>query len=189
MSNIDTNNKEIKNPSFINKNTVYDYLMESSGYLLEKEVTLNANNTSQSFNLFKVTGSVTINSIIGIVTDTTTLNNCTGCQLQLDDGSTPKNISDDGAILSGALVGSLLLKDKDALNNLTAILNTECRVTERGAVDDTHQPFEVTQKNGVDTYIKFNYSTTDAPINAKIKWFARFSRADGSETGNLEVVA
>lgn len=181
------NNQSILDINNVKKNSMYDFAINTVGYVLEKEVTLNANNDSQSFSLFKVTGSITIESIRGVVTDATVLNNCTAVKLYLDDGANPKNISDDGAILSGAGVGSIILKDQIALNNLTIVLSTECRVTERGNVDDMHQPFEVTQKNGVDTYLKFSYETTDTPINAKIKWFVRCSRIDGSETGSLEI--
>ncbi|MEA2036864.1 MAG: hypothetical protein U9O94_05110 [Nanoarchaeota archaeon] len=141
--------------------------------------TLNGNNTSVTMNIFKVIGSVEILTAHGEVMDVTTLTNMTAVYTDLWDGTTAVNITANGAILSGAPVGSLIIKQKDSTNAMITVLANQARVTEPANDKKTHQPFIVTQKNGVDTYIRMNYTTTDAPIDAQILFIVKYRPIDG----------
>ncbi len=43
------------------------------------------------------------------------------------------------------------------------------------------QSFAAVQKLGVDTFLRFNYTTTDAPINAQLKVDIEFADIDSGE--------
>ena len=175
-------------PATCENNCIQDVAVRTGGRILEIEGTLSANNTSETINLFKVTGTVEIIDAYGEITDATTLTNMTGCYFDLWDGTTAVEITDSagGATLSGAPVGSMILKTGDSSNIATVVLADQCRVTEADSSKKTHHPFVITQKNGANTYIRCHYTTTDAPINAKVKFFVVYRSRDG---GTLEVVS
>lgn len=153
-----------------NANYMCCMLSRAAGHMLTKEVTLDANNSSDNKNLFKITGTILIEGIFAEITDATTLTNCTNVYLDLYDGAFADIITLDGATISGFNVGGYLHKEQDSTNALHAHSNATCLVSEPSD-KKVHHPFLVTQKSGADTYIRLHYTTTDAPINAKIMFF------------------
>lgn len=182
MSAYDSNQNSVLAALPTNKshNCIGDMAERAAGFILEVEGVLNANNTTETINIFKITGSVEIIDAYGEVTDATVLNNLTGCYFDAWDGTTAIEITDSaGAVLSGAPVGSMILKTADSSQIATVVLADQVRVTEADTSKKTHHPFIVTQKNGADTYIRCHYTTSDAPINAKVKFYIVYRPKNG----------
>jgi hypothetical protein len=151
---------------------------------LEKRLHLQANNTTEVIQLFKLTKSVEIREIYGEVVEGS-ITNLTGLRFYLDDGGPVQNMSADGAILSSAGPGAFFVKDDDAAEILQVNLGTSAKVIESIAAKDTFQSLFVTAKNGTDTYICLVYTTTETPIDVKVNIYLRYRPVDG---GFLEVV-
>lgn len=150
-------------------NTSEGAIIREGGKHIEKEITLNANNTSARVNVFQVTGYNQVFNIHGYVTDATTLNNLTNAYFDLWDGTNTVPLTKTtGATMSGFAVDSAFIKDADVTTALTTINNSQCRMNEAAVGAKEGAPFTVMQKALTNTYIRFNYTTTDAPINAKL---------------------
>ena len=163
-----------------NSNSVGDMVERAGGRLLCVEATLSGNNETVVANVFKIHGTVEVIDAYGEVSEVTTLTNMTGIYFDLYDGTVAVEVTDSvGAVLSGAPVGSMILRTGIASSIATVVLADQVRLTESDASKKTHQPFTITQKNGVDTFLRIHYSTTDAPINAKIKLYVVYASKDG----------
>lgn len=150
--------------------TVEGAVIRAGGKHATKTITLSANNTSASVNVFQLTGVCEMWGIHGYVTDATTLNNCTSVYFDLWDGTTSVPITKTTtASLSGFGVGSFIIKDSDVSSALTTLNNNQCRIDEKSTGAKVDADLIVIQKISTNTYIRFNYTTTDAPINAQIK--------------------
>lgn len=119
------------------------------------------------------------------ITAVTTLTNATNVHYYLWDGTNKVPLSKvTGATLSGAQVGSIILKNKVATDELTIVKSDQCRLTEvLDSAKGLHWPYMITAKNGVNNYIYFSLTTTDTPINFKAKACIEYCPIDG---GTLE---
>lgn len=162
-------------------NSLSDILERGEGFHLDVESTLSANNTSQTINIAQVTSSVQIIGIFGQITSATTLTNATGAYLDLWDGTNSVDItnSSGGASFGGFAVDAVLYKGQAASQVLDTIQNDQARVTEPSADKKQFQPFIITQKTGTNTYLRFTYTTTDAPIDAEIEWHIFYKHLNG----------
>lgn len=129
-------------------------------------------------NTFVVTGNVLINRLYGVVTVATTITNCTAVYFSLYDGTNTVVLTLDGAVLSAATVGSLFIRENTAAVALAVSLADQCRLQDP-AVTFALEPFIVTAKNGAATYIRFHYTTTDAPIAATVVVYAEYTGLAG----------
>lgn len=147
---------------------------KDNGVMLITEKTLSANNTTQNINLFKLNGAVRVLKLYGVFTNDTTLTNITDAHWDLFDSTASVPITKATTLtLSTAIVGSVVGKITNATSNAGFAAGTV------GAVAETTEPFLVhefalLQKSGANTYIRWNYTTTDAPINAKIKFYIEY---------------
>lgn len=147
----------------------------TSGSLASKAVTMNASNTTANVNCFQITGTVNILKIYGILTAKTTLTNCTATYFDLYDSTAAVEITKSDGVLSGLAVGTTMIKT--AVNTTTATIIDNVA----GAVSDTtFLPFFVEQKTGANTYIRFNYTTTDAPANAVMTVYVEYRLLGGA---------
>jgi len=145
-------------------------IIRTGGKHVSKTITLNANNTSVNVNCFQITGVVSIMSLHAEVVAATTLTNCTSVYFDLWDGTTSTAITKTtGAAISGFGVGSFLIKDSNNATAITTIQNNQARIVEAGSGQHAELGFVAIQKLSTNTYIRFNYSTTDAPINAQLE--------------------
>lgn len=150
-------------------NTPEGALIRSNGKHTSKVITLNANNTSANVNVFQLTGICKVISIHAELTAKTTLTNCTSVYFDLWDGTTSTAITKTtGASMSGYNVGAFMLKDADVSSSLTILNNDQARLKEAATGAKVNTEFIVIQKTGTNTYIRFNYTTTDAPANAQL---------------------
>jgi hypothetical protein len=168
----------LKNYTGESDNSVYAAVLRAGHRLIEKEITLSANNTSANVNVFQVSGSVCVGHIYGEITAATTLTNCTSVGFDAYDGTNTIALDNGGAALSGYGVGTFISKTQANTQDLTVHDNSQVRVTEI-ADKKPCQPFVITQKTGTNTYIRFNYTTTDAPINATLKFYIWYHKIDG----------
>jgi hypothetical protein len=146
--------------------SVHDYLERASGEPLSKTITLNANNTTANVNVFQLTGSVEIFKIWGKIATKTTLANCTDVHFDLYDSTAAVALTKSTTgVLSAMAVGTIFVKNAPAATVITVADNVAGALTEPAA-NKAFYPFIVTQKTGANTYIRFNYTTTDAPANA-----------------------
>lgn len=167
-------------------NTAEGALIRSGGKRATKTITLNANNTSASVNVFIITGAVKCLSLHGAITVKTTLTNCTAVYFDLWDGTTSVPITKTtGAAMSGYNVGAFFIKDTDVATALTIMNNDQGRMNEAVVGGKENAPFIALAKTATNTYIRFNYTTTDAPINAQVKIDCEWQDID---TGTLTAV-
>lgn len=144
-------------------------LRRTNGSIATKSVTMNANNTTANVNCFQITGTVQLLRIYGILTAKTTLANCTATYFDLFDSTVAVAITKNDGVLSGMAVGTSMLK---LANNLTTAVILD---NAAGAYSDLpFAPCLVQQKTGANTYIRFNYTTTDAPANAVITVYVEY---------------
>jgi hypothetical protein len=158
----------------IEEGSLHWYMHLTAGETVSKEITLAGNAGPESVNIFKLTGTVEIISIHGFITDATTLANLTGAHLELWDSTAAIDLTKNDGVLSGMGVGTLLAKNATASTTIAIADNSVGAFTEGATVTRAYADFFLTQKAGADTYVRFTYATTDAPIDAKIYWHAQY---------------
>ena len=165
------------------QNSVHDFLERTAGKQISTVITLSANNATASVNIFQITGSVYVTRLFAILTTKTTLVNCTAASFDLfPTAGAAVQISAATGVLSGIAVGSVITKTGLAADVFNVADSVGAVVTEQGwAGSDVFNGFLVTQKVGVNTYIRFTYSTTDAPINAQLTVYAEYRGIGGGE--------
>lgn len=169
--------------------SVHDYLRDSTGWTASKEITLAGNAGPESVNIFQITGSCEIVSIYAAISEVTTLANLTAGHLELWDGSAAVDITLNDGVLSGMGVGTILSKNGLVTDTIGISDNSVGAVMEASTPAKAYVPFFVTQKTGVATYIRWTYTTTDAPIAAKMIWGCRYRpRAYDGVLGTLAAV-
>jgi hypothetical protein len=86
-------------------NSIYDCIIRDCGRVVETEATLGGTG-SQTVNVFEFTGTLLITNQWAEITRVGTLTNLTGMYATIYDGTNTVNLTLDGAVLSGAPVGS-----------------------------------------------------------------------------------
>lgn len=169
-----------------NDNTPEGAIIRTGGKHLTKEITLNANATTANVNVFQITGNVKVLAIHGHVKTKTTLTNLTNAYFAIWDGTVERALTKTtGASMSGFNVNGYFAKTKDVSVALTTANNAAGNYVEPSSDKNTFQPFIAIQKTGTDTFIRFTYTTTDAPINATLEIHIEFSDSD---TGTIVAV-
>jgi len=165
------------NPS--NLNSVHDHLERAGGHIISNEITLSANAGAGTNNIFQVTKTVKVFRLFAFITDATVLANLTAGQFTLWDGAADDAITKNDGVLSGMAVDTFMAKN--ALKTVTMAIanNVNGAVTEQAADKKAFQSFFATQKTGQNTYIRWKYTTTDAPINAKLLVLAEYKGLNG----------
>jgi len=162
-------------PATLVSNAPESILYRDGGYRVSKTLNLTVNVGSETLNTFLVTGSVRVLGLYGFVTVATTIVNCTAVYFSLYDGTNTVVLTLDGAVLSGAAVGSMFLRNAVAGTALAVALSTQNRLTDTSSL----LPFILTAKNGANTYVRFHYTTTDAPIAATVQIYAEYNGLAG----------
>jgi len=135
---------------------------------------------AQVVNVFEFTGSVQVVSQWAHITRVGTLTNLTGMYATIYDGTNTVDLTANGAVLSGALVGSFFTKDKVAAQIYSVSLSDECRLLETVDNKWAGRPFIVTAKNGATNYIQFRYTTTDNPVDFDMEIHFQYKLMDGA---------
>ena len=148
-------------------NSVHDHLDRTVGHVLSNDITISASNTSANVNCFQITGSVEIFRIYGAIKTATTLTNCTAAYFDLfTAGDAADVITKNDGVLSGMPAGTFFSKEAIKTSTMTVLNPATILVTEPATDKKIFTPFIITQKTAADTFIRFNYTTTDAPASA-----------------------
>ena len=146
-------------------------------YLESKSITLSANNATAATPIFRVTGSVKVLALYGIVT-TALGSNITAAHWRSNDPTATLPISAAaGTTLSSFAAGSAIVRKSLVSVALTGDNASAAKVIDPVAATapDVFMPFVVTQKTGaVQTDIEFVYTTTNTPTSGAIKFYALF---------------
>lgn len=147
------------------------------------DITLDANNTTASVDVFTLVGSVLIHALWAEVTTTIGSNHTSGF-LRLDDGSAQVGVTASGVTLSDFEAGSLVLKEGLAATALTGLRADQIRLSEGAAAGDPAlQAFTVTADAAATSNIEYRYSTTNTPTTGVLRWHAIWEPL--SDDGNL----
>lgn len=153
------------------------YILGDAGIVLDKLSTLSASNTTASNKLFKVTGSVLVKKLYGVV-ETVLSSNVTAAHWRTDDQTAQVVISAAaGTTLSSFAVGSMITRKSVVSVALTGDNASAAKVVDPVAATapDVFMPFEVVQKTGgVQTDIEFRYTTTNTPASGAIRFYIEY---------------
>jgi len=180
---VDALNTDMGATSSITQNSVNDHVHRSTGHKASKVITLGADETTASENIFQVTGTVQIIKLYAIITDASTLVNCTGAFFELDAGGAQTEITNNDGVLSGMAVGTFMVKNGLATETMAVANNATAVLTEQALDKRVYQSCVITQMLSTATYIRFTYTTTDSPIDAQITVYCEFLPvSDGTST-------
>jgi len=134
-----------------------------------------------STNLWQVTGYIEVKAIYGEFTDVTNVvGGPTVCSFDLNDGiATVQITSAAGVNCAGVTLGSIIKKDMAVANAATLLDASQCRFSELTVGGAARQffGFDVLQKNGIATFIRFTCTTlaaNDFTMNFGIIWTCRY---------------
>lgn len=162
-----------------------DMISKSQGYTIDEIVTISGVTGDVNLNIFSITGTVFVLNQWAEISEVTTLTNMTDVYSDLWDGTNSVKLTKSpGPTLSNAPVGTFFTKNKVSTETYSIAMSDECRMLE--ATNKIGQPFSVTQKYNTNTYIRFNFSTTDDPISLKMRVIFNWVPSNG---GNLELVS
>jgi len=142
------------------------------GFKSQAFLTLDASNETKVEPLFRITGSVEVLQIYGVITTVVGANH-TAAYLRLNDQTAQSDITlSTGTTISSAAVGSILVKKGLAAAAVTLLTSAQERVSEPTTLETLYfSPFVIVAKNGANTDIEYVYTTTTEPTTGKIQFF------------------
>lgn len=151
------------------------YPVNMDGVVTADSQTLVANNTTAAVPLFRITGSVEVRGLWGVVT-TDLGSNITAAYWRLNDQTAQSDITlATGTTLSSAAAGSIIVKKGLAAAALTLLTSAQERVSEPTTLETLYfSPFVVVKKSSANTDIEFVYTTTNTPTSGAIQFFLRW---------------
>lgn len=156
-------------------NSMAEMLAREAGYITEVANATLGGTGSQSVNVFEFTGTILVIDQYARITRAGTLTNCTGVYADIYDGTVAVKLTDDapGATLSNAPVGTFFTKGQDDSQPYDVMLADQVRLLESPTNPRRiGRPFLINAKPGVSNYIRFNYTTTDSPVDFDLTvWF------------------
>ena len=133
-------------------------------------------------NLLQLFGTVKVLEQYAILMSKVSLLNATNVYATLFSAGSPElDLTADGAVLSGAPVGTFFTKDQGTAEQYSVLMSDVPRLSESKGADDTAGiPFTVQQQNGADTFLRFYLATTDAPVDFTMFVEFTYKRFNGS---------
>lgn len=146
--------------------------IDLGGFRSRATLTTDASNETKVEPLFRVSGSIIVEKLYGVVT-TALGSNQTAAYWRLNDQTAQSNISlNTGTTMSSAAVGAVLTRSGLAGAALTKLDSDQGRVSDPTTLQTKNfTPFMVVAKNGANTDIEYVYSTTSTPTSGKISFF------------------
>jgi hypothetical protein len=147
--------------------------LPTASNITSTSTTLNASNTTANVPIFRITGTVEVRGLYGIVT-TTIGTNHTGGYFRLNDQTSQTNITQSVAptALSNAAVGTIILKSALAATVANVQTSAAGRFYESATAGiPLLSEFFITKKNGANTDIEYSYATTQTPTTGAIQFF------------------
>lgn len=142
---------------------------------VSRSQTLSGSNTTVATALFRVTGTVQINQIYGVVT-TALGSNVTAAYYRLNDQTAQVDITlNTGTTLSSVAAGSTIVKKGLAAAAVTLLNNSAGRVSEPTTLETSYfSPFVAMKKTAANTDVEFVYSTTNTPTSGAITHYIEY---------------
>jgi len=160
--------------------SVFETLHRTIGHKVEKTITLDANGATASVNIFQITGTIHIYRLYAEVTNASTFTNCTAASFDLWDSTSAIQITAASGVLSEVPVGTYIFKSGLATNAFDTNSAQSGSLTEQTYEgSDVFSRFIVTQKTAADTFIRFTYTTSDAPIDAALTVYVEYRELNG----------
>lgn len=147
--------------------------IQVGGVVSRNSKTLSASNTTATVPIFRLTGTVNVVSLYGVVTTDLGANNTAAYWRLNDQTAQPAITLATGTTLSAVKAGSTIVKKGLAAAALTLLDNSAGRVSEPTTLETTFfSPFVIMKKTAATTDIEFVYTTTDTPTSGIIQFFA-----------------
>ena len=150
--------------SFSVPGKLINFITRASTHLVQKEIQLNQNG-STNVNCFKLNSPLILTRIGGFIStvadsvaDTA---ECTGFYLDLWDGTVSVPLTKNDGVLTGMGVGTTFIKNLIASFTIDIYNSDQCRMDEITGVKVFQQAILI-PKNGVDTYVRCNYTGANA---------------------------
>lgn len=151
--------------------------------LISNSQTLSGSNTTVATPIFRLTGTVEVLRLWGVIT-TTLGSNHTAAYWRLNDQSAQANITlNTGTTLSAKVAGSSIVKKGLVAAALTLLDNATGVVSEPTALETFfYTPFQIVKKTAAQTDIEYVYTTTNTPTTGVIQHFVEYipRSADGA---------
>lgn len=147
-----------------------------NGMIVSKSLTLTGNNATVNTPLFKITGTVEIRALYGIVTTVLGANH-TASAFRINDQTSQIYLTAVGGTdISAAPVGSMIIKNVLVATAITLKSSVAGAILEPTTVNqDIFSPIMLQQKAaGVETDIEYHYATTDTPHSGAISFYCGF---------------
>lgn len=150
-----------------------DTAVQTGGMITSNSLTLSGSNTTVATPVFRVTGTVHVLGLWGVVT-TDLGTNHTAAYFRLNDQTAQANITlNTGTTLSAIKAGSTIVKKGLAAAAVTKLDNAAGVVSEPTTLETTYfSPFVAVKKTAATTDIEYVYSTTETPTSGAIQFFA-----------------
>ena len=157
------------------------------GYIATKAITLAGGAGAKTYDLFTLTGSVSLRALYGVFTDVTEVTNVTVCYWDANDTTNTIEVTDSvGTRCSGATVNSEIFKS-DLLAVAAEFHNaSQVRIHEQ-AGNKQFQGAILTAREGAATTIRFQ-CTQDANTDAQITFYAEWVCRNSNTVSNLAPV-
>ena len=160
-----------------------------SGYIATKAITLNSGveETPQTYDLFTLTGSVSLRALYGVFTDVTNVTTVSACYFDADDTAVTAELTDSGGVdCSGATVNSEIFKAEKFAVAAVFHKADQVRIHEQ-AGNKQFQGALITACNATATTIRF-ICTEDVNTNAQITFYAEWVCRNPNAVSNLAPV-
>jgi len=125
---------------------------------IQKSFHIQANNETVNYNVLQFTGTIQIVNQWAEVTEVIAATNMENVYGDIWDGTNSKLITANTADFSGLVANAFFSKILDTTEEMILHNPTENRLTDV-TIEDIGQPFIITAKNGVNNYIRFNFTT------------------------------
>lgn len=145
------------------------------GVVSQKSQTLSGSNATVATPLFRITGSIEVRAIWGVITTDLGANNTAAFYRANDQTAQPAITLATGTTLSAKKAGSVIAKTGLAGAAVVLLDNAAGVVSEPSVINQPFfTPFVITKKTAANTDIEFVYTTTDTPTSGVIQHFIRW---------------
>jgi phage baseplate assembly protein gpV len=137
--------------------------------------------------LFKVTGTILVNALYGVVTTALAANHRASSFRLNDQTAVTYLTAIGGTTLDSASVGSVIIKDQLAAAAVTLLTSAARAVLEPTTVQtQIFTPTVLVQKNGIETDIEYRFTSSTNPTTGAMTFFCGYIPL--SPDGNLSVL-
>lgn len=146
------------------------------GLQVIKSLTFSGSNTTVNTAIFKITGTIQLVSLYGIVTTVLGANH-TASAFRINDQTAQIYLTAVGGTdISTASVGSMIIKNVLVATAITYKSGAAGAILEPATVNQQlFSPIILQQKTGsIETDIEYHYATTDTPTSGAIQFFAGY---------------